>query len=293
MIRHSLLALGCALAAASAATLAGSAWAEATPAGTQYVAMGSSYASGPGLPDIINQACMRSAQNYPHQVAAATGLRVVDVSCSGAITANILNRPQHTRRGAVMPPQIAAVTTDTRLVTVSIGGNDLNLVGSMLTDSSCAKITGSMPRLCEHLTGHRPPTAAAIATVERSITTVISMVRARAPHATVMLIQYLPAFDKSATTCAAAPMPASEAATVRQTYDDLFHATGRVAAQTGATVISVPDAEAHTACSADPWVAGYVGPPTAGHAAIRAGAFHPNLEGTTRIAQQIIARLRH
>ncbi len=293
MIRQSLLALGCALAAASAAILAGSALAEAVPTGTQYVAMGSSYASGPGLPDIIDQACIRSAHNYPHQVAAATGLRVVDVSCSGAITANIIKRPQHTRAGAVMPLQINAITPDTRLVTVSIGGNDLNLVGSMLTDSSCAVITGSVPRLCAHLTGLRPPTPTAIATVEKSLTTVISMVRARAPHATVMLIQYLPAFDSASTTCAAAPMQHTEAATIRQTYEDLFHATGRVAAQTGVTLISVPDAEAHTACSADPWVNGYVGLPTTGHAALRAGAFHPNLEGTTRIAQEVIARLKH
>ncbi|WP_433755613.1 GDSL-type esterase/lipase family protein [Nocardia sp. CA-135398] len=136
------------------------------------MALGSSYASGPGLPDIVDTSCSRSAHNYPHQVATATGLDLVDVSCGGATTANILDTPQHTPDGAVVPVQIDAVTDDTRLVTITIGGNDLNLVGSMTGASVCAEYLGVLPGVCETVTGTKQSTQADFDTVERSITTV-------------------------------------------------------------------------------------------------------------------------
>lgn len=50
------------------------------------------------------------------------GLNLVDVSCGGATTAHILGA------WSELAPQIDAVTSDTKLVTVTIGGNDLNYV---------------------------------------------------------------------------------------------------------------------------------------------------------------------
>ena len=69
------------------------------PAGSRYVAMGSSFGAGPGLrpraPGSPRRAG-RSARNYAHLVAAALdldldlGLR--DVTCSGATTDDISQR---------------------------------------------------------------------------------------------------------------------------------------------------------------------------------------------------------
>ncbi len=127
----------CALAAAWAAVVAvpaGSASAQPHPvaadAGTDYVAMGSSFAAGPGIPPLQSSdgasACGRSAVNYPSIVAREIGADLTDVSCSGATTAHVLRDPQGAR-----PPQIQAVTPDTRLVTITIGGNDVNYLGSI------------------------------------------------------------------------------------------------------------------------------------------------------------------
>ncbi|WP_240810943.1 GDSL-type esterase/lipase family protein [Streptomyces tendae] len=70
--------------------------------------------------------CSRSANNYPGVVAREIGANLTDVSCSGATTAHVLRERQGTR-----PPQIEAVTSATRLVTLTIGGNDVNYLGSI------------------------------------------------------------------------------------------------------------------------------------------------------------------
>ena len=97
--------------------------------GAKYVALGSSYAAGPGIPTQSGGVCTRSSHNYPNLVAAKLKLSLVDVSCSGATTANVLTTSQGTN-----PPQIDAVTSDTSLVTFTVGGND---IGYTATAFSC------------------------------------------------------------------------------------------------------------------------------------------------------------
>src|SRR4051794_41286504 len=63
----------------------------------------------------------------------ATMLRVhqfTDVSCGGADTTN-MTQPQSTAFGTAAP-QFDALTPDTDLVTLGIGGNDLGGVGGIL-----------------------------------------------------------------------------------------------------------------------------------------------------------------
>jgi hypothetical protein len=87
---------------------------------SRYVALGSSMAAGPGIRPTAHGAPFRagrSARNYPHLVAEQLGLDLVDVTYSGATTANVLTDSQH---GA--PPQIDALDGSEDLVTVTIGG---------------------------------------------------------------------------------------------------------------------------------------------------------------------------
>src|ERR1700722_12018912 len=93
------------------------------PAGSRYVAMGSSFGAGPGLtpraPGSPRRAG-RSAGNYAHLVAGALGLDLRDVTYSGATTSALLQSS-----AAGQPAQLDAVTPDTRLVTITAGGNDV------------------------------------------------------------------------------------------------------------------------------------------------------------------------
>ncbi|MFE6870350.1 SGNH/GDSL hydrolase family protein [Kitasatospora sp. NPDC057692] len=109
-----------------------------TPTGP-YVALGDSYTSGLKISPQVGEpkGCSRSAVNYPSLVAKALGLsgeRFRDVSCSGARTVD-LTGAQSTDGGS-NPPQLDALTTATRLVTVGIGGND---AGFMEVVGQCAK----------------------------------------------------------------------------------------------------------------------------------------------------------
>jgi len=129
-IRLALAGVVCALAAAGTAQAA-----PATLAAADYVALGSSYGSGPGLLPIVDLRCMRSEADYAHRVADRYHLGLADVTCGGATTANILTTGQRLSGGVTVPPQIDAVTRSARLVTVTIGGNDVGYVGDLISQS--------------------------------------------------------------------------------------------------------------------------------------------------------------
>lgn len=102
----------------------------AKPFNFHYVAMGSSFAAGPGIlpgaDDPGSVPCGRSSANYAHFLARRNKLALTDVTCGDATTANILEQGQF---GAAA--QIDAVTADTQLVTVTIGGNDVFYTATM------------------------------------------------------------------------------------------------------------------------------------------------------------------
>src|SRR3954469_23170092 len=88
-----------------------------------YVALGDSYSSAAGVQPVVPgspPACSRSLLNYPHDIAAATGAEsFTDATCSGAKTSDFF-----ASQTAGVPPQLDAVTKKTKLVTMTIGGND-------------------------------------------------------------------------------------------------------------------------------------------------------------------------
>ncbi|MFI9509102.1 SGNH/GDSL hydrolase family protein [Nocardia sp. NPDC052566] len=95
----------------------------AEPVAGVYVALGESGAAGPLIPDqVAPLGCLRSDHNYPHLTAAALGLTLRDVTCSGAKIADFF-APQQII-GGVNVPQLDAVTADATIVTVDIGIND-------------------------------------------------------------------------------------------------------------------------------------------------------------------------
>jgi hypothetical protein len=147
--------------------------------GSLYVALGSSYAAGFGIHPQEHGAgiCGRSLLDYPHLVAPKFHLRLNDVSCGGAVTRNVISTPQGSA-----PPQIGAVKSKTRLVTVTIGGNDVNYIGTAIAcgqpNSTCAAAAN--------------PTQvnAAFEALPRSLTDLIRAVRSKAPSAVVVLVTY-------------------------------------------------------------------------------------------------------
>lgn len=88
--------------------------AEVRSAPQHYVALGDSYASGPGIPEQRADpiGCQRSTHNYPALLAQALGIRdYTDVSCGGARTDD-MTAPQPVRLGP-NPAQFDALRPDT------------------------------------------------------------------------------------------------------------------------------------------------------------------------------------
>ena len=267
------LRLGLALMIAGLA--AASAGHAAIAPGSHYVAMGSSYAAGPGITtpaDNPPTRCARSQDNYAHQVARRLKLNLTDASCSGATTANLLGAWRE------LPAQVDAVTADTRLVTITIGGNDLNFVGNL--DAASCRATGGTS--CGTV---KAPVEADYAALDKALYALVAAIRQRAPAARIVFVEY-PVVLPATGTCAATPMAADEADMIRATATRQLAITDAVATAEKTDVVDfAARSTGHDACAPDPWIAGYLDASGA-HAKV---PYHPNLESMTAQADDIVA----
>jgi lysophospholipase L1-like esterase len=243
--------------------------------GLGYVAIGSSFAAGPGIPAAQTgsgaAACARSANNYAGIVAREIGADLTDASCSGATTANVLTDGQ-----AGQPPQVSAVTSATRVVTVTIGGNDVDYLGS-LGAYTCQDDGGSG---CA--TVDRTAIDQAFTQLSGRIADVVDAVHSVAPGAHVYLVNYFTILP-DAGGCAGVPLTADQLAYERSIASRLASATA--AAGSAATVVDLAAAShGHDACSAQPWV-------ETGHPAAGRSPYHPNEAGMRAAATLVEAAL--
>ena len=249
------------------------------PGGAKYVAMGSSFAAGPGIPDYYEATpapCYRSTQNYAHQLAARLSLNLTDVSCSGATTAHLTGP-----RGAI-PPQLDALMPDTRLVTVTIGGNDLGYIGG-LTNASCAGLMAETGLEDDCAPMIAPPAEKAYADLAARMDAVAKEIRRRAPQAQLVFVDYLAVLPE-AGSCPATPLDAIQADGARYTARRLAEITRTVAAQNSASVITASEfSKGHDACSEAPWMNGYPRP----GAPVAGALYHPTVKGMTAIADAL------
>lgn len=249
------------------------------PAGARYVNMGSSFAAGAGAGPAAPGSparCYQSSANYAHLLAARLNLALEDVSCGGATSAHLLNAWNE------LPAQIDAVSSDTRLVTITIGGNDIAYVGNLVA-SSCEQ--GESIRAAGLVLPCPAPFAVAetaYATLESNLREIARQIAARAPQARVVFIQYITLVPE--TQCTQSRFTEAEAVTLRTTAARLTEITNRAAAETDATVLGMDELSiGHTPCDSDPWSTGlprdYDG--SAG------GAWHPNRRGMAMIAEHL------
>ena len=244
------------------------------------IALGSSFAAGPGIRPILDRGAGRSARNYPHLLAAGLGARLTDLTVSGATTSSILDTEQRLllRRFA---PQIDGMTPDADLVTITAGGNDLRYAVSLLKAGWAGWL-------------RRPPRADAVPPIgaddiERAaegLARIVDAVHSRAPRARVLLVQYLTIFGADIPSYREAPFDDATREGFRRLGHSLNDAFERAAARSGAELVPVAAAsEAHALGSVAPWVAGF-------RPIVRGiPAFHPNERGMVAVAALIRRQL--
>lgn len=260
------------------------AWIQGRPTPTgrpDYVALGSSFAAGAGLGPLQHGSpllCARSVNGYPQQLSRMLKLSVVDMSCGGATAAHVLNGGQFFQ-GA----QLRTVTAATTLVTITVGGNDINYIGdlSLLAARRSNTLWGWLVR---HVWSG-PARQRDDAQLLRNLTTALDIIHQRAPRAMIVVATY-PTILPPSGTCPLLSLSADETGTMRQVASELARTTRAAAAKGGALLVDM-DAlgAAHHACSAQPWTKGWSNGGIA--------PFHPNLEGARATALAIAQALRH
>ena len=168
----------------------------------RYVALGDSYTAAPYVPlTDIADGCLRSDGNYPHLLAEKRSYRLVDVSCGGATSADLVGRQQTFGRQTV-PPQLRVLTPGTRLVTLGIGGNDAGLFGTLARGCPVSSAHRTLAPTPGSRCGNVDLAAerALITGIGKNLVKDLRQVRRRAPHATVVLIGY-PRITSPARSC--------------------------------------------------------------------------------------------
>jgi lysophospholipase L1-like esterase len=252
-------------------------------AGGRYVALGDSFTAGPMIPRNHGKpfACLRSDHNYPSLVARSLRAGTfVDISCSAATTADLF-QSQHVFLGD-NPAQLSAVTPDTGLVTVGIGGNDIGFSKTLYT---CAGLSLTAPRgapCAKHL---GTTLTDRIAEAAPKVATVLRTIHAQAPHAVVMVIGYLRVLP-SATGCwPSVPAAAGDVPYLDHVERSLNGMLAEQARLGGALFVDdYRGGTGHDMCSARRWVE----PILITHAAM---PIHPNATGMRVVADRVIATL--
>lgn len=257
-----------------------------------YVALGDSYTAGPLIPEIRNDplGCVRSTRNYPARLAAQLDVSsYVDVSCSGARTKH-LRTPQRTSSGT-NPAQLNALSPETDLVTLGIGGNDFGLFGSLL--EKCPKLARRHPdgapcRKWFNRTGVDAKLRDARRIGDR-VERGIREIQRRAPEARVVVVGYLRIVPVGQRYCRKrVPFAKGDYGWANSVERTLNYAIRDAARARDVTYVGMyPASRGHTACAPKrkAWVNGQ-------HTdLLRAASYHPFGRGMRGIARQAYRRI--
>ena len=212
--------------------------APAALAADRYVALGDSFSSGVGTGSYtLSSSCKRSVYAYPYLVSQQRpNTALTFVACSGATTSD------------VMASQIQAVTPDTAIVTVTIGGNDIHFADLIVqcTLSDCSAALDS--------------TRASLATtLNPRLDTVYTAIRSQAPFgAKVVVLGYPREFTSSGCfgTLGISSTERSKANQLAEALDGVIAARATDPRFAFAYQSALAPFQTHAVCTSSPWLNG-------------------------------------
>lgn len=267
----------------------------------EYVALGESFASGFGVdpfyPGTHNDGtsnggtpnnCQRSRKAAAPLVAAARRMTLIFGACNGGITKDFYS-PRDDREGTQWGevPQLDHLSADTRLVTVSIGGNDASFTQTIM---ACWKhfLTATLCRDDPTVSG---PVDDALARLDGRSSTPTEVtpyaelfrdVRRAAPGATVVAVGY-PRLVKGVGADDCSRFNELDRRWMIEKIDELNAIIERQAAAQGVLFANPnPRFDGHEMCGEDgAWIFPRTSP----------GLFHPNEDGQRALSEEILATL--
>ncbi|RBY83336.1 SGNH/GDSL hydrolase family protein [Blastococcus sp. TF02A-26] len=252
------------------------------PPPLDYVALGDSYSAASGVlpPDpTAAPQCLRSTRNYPHVLAAQLGANLTDVTCGGADTTHFT-----TEQYPGVAPQLDALSEDTDLVTMTIGGNDSGVfINSILRCGAAGLLTLGQGNPCQQQYGTSFEDTVRNVTGP-SLVAALTAVTEAAPNARVAILGYpsiLPATGGCFPVMPVAVGDVPYLHSLQTTLNDTIRAAAR---QTGVTYVDMSGpSEGHDACQ--PLGVRWVEPVLTGTNPV---IVHPNALGEAAMAAEIV-----
>lgn len=258
--------------------------------GDSQVSLGDSYVAGPVITPQESTSCLRSTANYPHLEAQQMGYLLHDVSCSGATTED-MSSSQKGYDGRAVPPQLDALTPDTDVVTLGIGGNDIGFTSII---ENCVAYTPNGPTRSGAQTCQAYYTAGGTDQLEQRITAtqpkvaqVLQAIHTDSPQAKVYLVGYPAILPETGSCWPQMPLTTTDFSYLRGVEKDLNTMLSDTASANGATYVDTYGPTiGHDACQLLP--TRYIEPlvPT-----IDAAPVHPNRFGEAAMANIVAAAM--
>jgi lysophospholipase L1-like esterase len=248
----------------------------------RYVGMGDSYSAASGVlpPDpLAPPSCLRSSRNYPHVIATEIGAALRDVTCGGAQTTHFF-RSQYDG----VPPQLDALSRSTRLVTMTIGGNDNGVfINSVLSCGSAGLSTAGRGSPCKDRYGSSFSDTIRTKTYP-ALVRALKAVHRRAPRAKIAILGYPWIMPRVVGCFPTMPVAEGDVPYVRGIQRTLNDAVQRAAAATGTVYVNFNTvSDGHDACQpiGVRWIEPVV--PTTNPVVV-----HPNALGEAKMAARSI-----
>ncbi|MDR7251537.1 lysophospholipase L1-like esterase [Nocardioides sp. BE266] len=240
-----------------------------------YVALGDSFSAGPFIGTMRTDptGCARSKDNYPAFLADWLDVAsYTDVSCSAATTADLYAR-MRMFDGNTTRPQLDAVSADTDLVTLGIGGNDFAIYDSLIRcQDGAACPVDDLEADARKVAGR----------VEKAVRNILEI----APDAKVLVVGY-PDILPTEGTCAAVGASPDLLGPVTDVAGVLNDSLEKGATAAGASYVDMEAvSEGHDVCAKGrAWVNG---------PRFRAGIaapFHPKINGMRAVAAEVFRQI--
>jgi lysophospholipase L1-like esterase len=219
----------------------------------KYVALGDSYSSGVGTRTYFDSGCQRSVYAYPYLLSQQRpNTQLTFAACSGAKT------------GDVLANQVGSITSDTKIVTITIGGNDAGFSSVIF---ECAK-----PSWASNCAGKVTTAQNYIRnTLPGQLDSVYNSIRSHSAIATVVVLSYPRLFNGQ--DCNAGTWFSPDDETRLNATADLLRDVTRTRAQAHSFSFkdAIPPFIGHAVCDATEWLNGLSNPTSE--------SYHPNRTG--------------
>ena len=238
----------------------------------------------------VPEDCGQSVLNYPHLVAIALGATELrDVSCGGA-SMDDLYEPQDAFLGTPTPPQLDVLGPEVDVVTIGMGGNDVNFTGLAF---DCIRLLGPPfegPCTPAFTVGGVDQIAVKTERMGVELREGLRAIREQAPNAVVLVVGYPTSIPDSGVACwPYVPILAADMPYLTAKFKAMNAMLASSAAAEGATYVDIyTPSIGHDACQAPAlaWVNGMVVVPPSFPA-------HPNVLSYVNSAPVVAQAIRN